>query len=182
MLSILHVTPKSAHILCPIALQGIHFWIAHTPQLQFPIKYGLPQVEPGRVVCSTPSFLFSLEVFLLPSCAPRGRRAFSKRSLPGEGEKYFSPGLSGRESGRGIWLTECLSPSVGARDDLHLQGYADGTQREGCQKPSWPLTASFRLFPSAALASSAGVSVLPRHGGYISCGQHTLKHRCWNTI
>lgn len=181
MLSILHVTPKSAHILCPITLQGIHFWIAHTLQLQFPIKYGLPQVEPRRVVGSIPSFLFSLEVLLLPLRAPQGRCAFRKRSLPGEGEKYFSPESSGRESGSGIWLTDCLSPSVGARDDLHLQGYADGTRREGCQKPSWRLTASYRLFPSAALAS-AGVSVRHRHGGFISCGQHTLKHLCWNTI
>lgn len=129
MLSILHVTPKPAHILCPITLQGIHFWIAHTPQLQFHIKYGLPQVEPKRVVCSIPGFLFSLEAFLLPLCTPQGRHAFSQKSLPGEGEKYFSLEFSGRESRNGIWLTECLSPSVGASDDLHLHDYADGTQR-----------------------------------------------------
>lgn len=130
MLSVLHVTLKPAHILCPITLQGIHFWIAHTPQLESHIKYGLPQVEPERVVCSIPSFLFSLEVFLLPPCTPLGRRASSKRSLPGEGEKYFSLESSGRESRSSIWLTECLSPFVGASDDLHLHGYVEETQRE----------------------------------------------------
>ncbi|KAL6034549.1 hypothetical protein STEG23_034987, partial [Scotinomys teguina] len=102
---------------------------AHTPQLQFHIKYGLPQVEPKRVVCSIPDFLFSLEVFLCPLCTPQGSHAFSKKSLPGEGEKDFSLEFSGRESRSGIWLTECLSPSVEANDDLHLHGYADGTQR-----------------------------------------------------
>lgn len=130
MLSILHVTPKPAHILCPITLQGIHLWIAHTPQLQFHIKYGLPQVEPGRVVCSIPSFLFSLEVFLLPLCPPLGRRAFSKKSLPGEGEKYFSLESPGRErevaSG---WLSACHL-LWGPVMICTCIGYANMTQRE----------------------------------------------------
>lgn len=131
MLSILHVTPKPAHISCPITPQSIHFWIAHTPQLQLHVKYGLPQVGPERVVCSTPGFLFSLEVFLLALLTPQGGRACSKKSLPGEGGKDFSLEFSGREGWSGIsgWLSG-LSLSVGASDDLHLRGYADGTQRK----------------------------------------------------
>lgn len=174
MLSILHVTPKPAHISCPITPLGIHFWIAHTPQLQLHIKYGLPQVGPERVVCSTPGFLFSLEVFLLPLLTPREGRACSKKSLPGEGEKDFSLEFSGRESRSGIWLTEWPVTFCGGSDDLHLHGYADGTQKR-CQKPSRPWTESCSIFPSATLASP-GLSVLYRHGGLISFGQQALEH------
>lgn len=160
MLSILHVTPKPAHISCPITPWGIHFWIAHTPQLQLHIKYGLPQVGPERVVCSTPGFLFSLEVFLLPLLSPPGGRACTKKSLPGEGEKDFSHEFSGRESRSGIWLTEWPVTFCGGRWRFAPAWLCWWDTKEvGCQKPSWPRTESCSIFPPATLASP-GVSVL----------------------
>lgn len=42
MLSILHVTPKSIHILQVVTLLGTRFWIALTPQFQFHVKCALP--------------------------------------------------------------------------------------------------------------------------------------------
>lgn len=131
---------------------GIHLWIALTPQLQSHIKYGLPGVEPARVVCSVLasgfSWNFSSPLHSSGKMCPAVRKVYL-----GKMESIFLSDFLEGKLEQGSYLGQS-----GAFGGVWVAALIRGGRRWRCHNPSRAQT-SHNIFASATWTAK-WVSVL----------------------
>lgn len=131
---------------------GIHLWIALTPQLQSHIKYGLPGVEPARVVCSVLasgfSWNFSSPLHSSGKMCPAVRKVYL-----GKMESIFLSDFLEGKLEQGSYLGQS-----GAFGGVWVAALIRGGRRWRCHNPSRAQT-SHNIFASA-IRTAKWVSVL----------------------